>query len=351
MAIFTRRIANTNDDGAKRGTRAWSVAATYMGTDSYWGDTITGFRFNNVTVPQGATINSAKITIKASGESNYQYYLKIYGIDEDDTADFSSDPTGRTKTTAAIDWDQNGYLDETEYDTSDIGTIVKEIIDRAGWASGNDMGFLILDDGSTYETNPYDYADSTSYCALLTIDYVSGASPSPSGSLSPSGSQSPSASLSQSASTSPSPTYIYDHGIKISKEGYDVKSSSTTQDVFTSKKGVLGKRSVDSFIISTDGDGHGNDLDTHSIGYVPITIVSVTAYDGTVVSVPGTHYSDWGADQVLEEVFNYYVGETTIGFIVYAHHYEPWQGGTDTPLASQEYTMNILYCFNEISTE
>jgi hypothetical protein len=202
-----------------------------------------------------------------------------------------------------------------------------------------------------YDLCFYVYADSSSASLSPSASPSLSGSKSPSASLSPSASVSSSASISPSASASPSTVLTYDHGIKISKEGKDVKVTEPEDDVFTSKKGVLGKRSVDSFVISTDGDGHGNDLDTHSIGYVPITIVSVIAYDGTVVSVPGTHVSGWGADEVLEEVFNYYVGETTIGFTVYAHHYEPWQGGTDTPLASQEYTMSILYCFNEISTE
>lgn len=170
---FSKRVANTNDDGSKFGTaNPWDTTALKIG-DSVSGDVDAAVRFNSVTIPQGSTIASATLTFTATGTFSFNYLSKIYGIDEDDTADFSSDPLGRSKTTASIDWDETSMADETEIVTPDISTIVQEIVDRGSWASGNDMGFIIENDGTTGDSNAdfYDYGTSSAKAALLDVTY------------------------------------------------------------------------------------------------------------------------------------------------------------------------------------
>jgi len=358
MSTFTRRVASSNDDGTKRGSLSWSTSFTTFGDDSFFGDNIVGLRFNNVTVPSGAIINSAKITFRSTGESNFQYYQKIYGIDEDDTADLSSDPTGRTKTTASVDWDPNGFFDETDIDTSNIGSIVQEIIDRAGWSSGNDMGFLIQDDaGSSHTANVYDYADSTTLCALLTIEYTTG-SPSPSPTPSSSESRSPSLSaslspsLSPSTSNSPSPSSGDFFGMKISKEGYDVKTTTNPENlVFTSAKGVLGWRSTQTISGQTDANGVMTAEYTHNLGYIPMVFSFVTTYGGKLIMVPNSWETTWDGDEQLLERFYFYVDETKIYVKAVAYHYQPVMGGSTTNLAGQTYNFQAVIYFNELNDE
>lgn len=106
-------------------------------------------RFTSVSVPQGATINSATLRVAIEfiiGDGSGSLIVKIAGIDEDNTADFSSNPMGRTQTTNTdiAEWPlpaAGNYLERS------ITTIVQEIISRAGWSSGNAMGFLLLDAG------------------------------------------------------------------------------------------------------------------------------------------------------------------------------------------------------------
>lgn len=358
MSTFTKRIANSNDDGYKRGSLSWSVGSVVFGDDSYWGDNIVGLRFNSVTVPSGAIINSAKITIRPTGESNYQYYQKIYGIDEDDTADFSSDPTGRAKTTASVDWDPNGFFDETDIDTSNIGSIVQEIIDRAGWSSGNDMGFLILDDGgSSHTVDVYDYSSSPSFCALLTIEYTTG-SPSPSPTPSSSPSRSPSLSISLSPSLSPStslsssPSSGDFFGIKISKPGFDVKTETNPENlIFTSAKGVLGWRSTQTISGQTGADGIMTAEYTHSLGYIPMIFCFVTTYGGKLIMAPNSWETTWDGDEQLLERFYFYVDATKIYVKAVAYHYQPVMGGSTTNLAGQTYNFQAVIYFNELNDE
>lgn len=359
MATLSIRVSTTNDDGGKQGSRAWSTSSIWLGYDSYWGQNIGMFRFNNVTIPQGATITSAKITIKAAGENNNPFALRVYGIDEDDTANFSSDPTGRTKTTAYVDWSPSGFLDETTYDTPNIATVVKEIVDRAGWASGNDIGFFITNTSTTNrEVNIYDYSDNASYSALLTVEYVDGGSPSPSlsPSLSPSRSSSVSASLSASLSASstpsPSPSPGDEYGFKISKPGYDVRTETDLENlVFTSGKGALGWRSTQTVTATTDANGKIETTHAHNLGYVPMAFVYVINRASQQIACPNKWETEYSETEVMEENFYFYVDDTYVYLKAYAHHYEPTQGGSDTNLANQQYSFKVVIYFNELNDE
>lgn len=284
MGLITRAISSSNDEYTKAGTRTWAGQVQF-GDDSYWGDNIACVRFNNITIPNSATISSAYITFIASGTSAYQYYLKIYGVDEDDTADFSSDPTGRTKTTAAVDWDQNGWSSGTSYNTPSITSIVQEIVDRAGWSSGNDMGFFVQDDGgSSHTVDMYDYQDSGENHAVLTINY-SGASASLSPSASPSSSVSPSLSKSLSVSStpsaSPSPLNPF-YAMKIAKPGINVLLTQEPYDlVFSSDYGTLKyftKQAVNIDIDANVDDVAATGSYTHNLNYYPYTEVYVKVW-------------------------------------------------------------------------
>jgi len=173
MSTFTKRVASTNDDGYKKASLSWQTGAVYVGGDTYFGNLTAALRFNNVTIPPGSIITSAKITVRSTAIFENTWNNKVHGIDEDDTADFSSDPTGRPKTSASADWDQINFDDEVEYDITGLAAIVQEIVERPGWVAGNDMGFLIEYDGSpsNSQANFYDYADNPSYAALLTVEY------------------------------------------------------------------------------------------------------------------------------------------------------------------------------------
>jgi len=169
---FSKRIAASVDDGFIVSSWGYTGTTTVMGAAASSPYTA-GYRFNSVTIPQGDTINSATIKLNPIFDDSDSILTKIYGIDEDDTADFSSDPTGRTKTTASVDWDFGPVTQDIIVTSPDISTIVKEIVDRGGWVSGNDMGFLVLDDGSTSNNNiSFDSYDGVpDSAALLNINY------------------------------------------------------------------------------------------------------------------------------------------------------------------------------------
>jgi len=110
-------------------------------------DQTIGLRFQEIDVPNAATILSAEIAFIAKGISDDTAEFTIKGIDDDNVTQFSStanDITDRTTTSASVAWIPPQWSVASEsFKTSDITTIVQEIIDRGGWASGNSMGFII----------------------------------------------------------------------------------------------------------------------------------------------------------------------------------------------------------------
>jgi hypothetical protein len=173
MANFTERVQASLDDGYYAG--AWfNNNSTFGFGKSFVGAAVTAaLRFSNVTIPNGATITAATLTLRAENTDTDTVNAKVYGIDEDNTANFSADPTGRSRTTANADWDRAGTTANVDYTSPSLVSIVQEIVDRPGWSSGNAMGFIIDDDGSANDKLLFfkSYDGSTTLCALIDITY------------------------------------------------------------------------------------------------------------------------------------------------------------------------------------
>jgi type IV pilus assembly protein PilY1 len=139
-----------------------------------------GFRFQRVEIPQGVTINSAYLEFTASGTSSGSANWAIYGQNADDVSAFSStsnDISSRLKTTANVaisSVDNWGTTDEA-HQTSDITTVVQEIVNRSGWCGGNAMAFLLT--GSGIRT-AYSYEGNASLAPRLVVDYDPDSAPS-----------------------------------------------------------------------------------------------------------------------------------------------------------------------------
>jgi hypothetical protein len=137
-------------------------------------------RFTNITIPQGSAITSAKITLTttdtsaSSGTPN----LDIQAFDEDNSTQISTaaDFEGRARTTANVNWSQS-FSNNTAYETPDISSVVQEIVDRASWASGNAMHFVISDHTYKYSDLPSSgenwvaFDNDTTTNISITIEY------------------------------------------------------------------------------------------------------------------------------------------------------------------------------------
>ena len=102
-----------------------------------------GMRFANILIPQGVNITSAKLSLYCFDPGIAAIVkTRISASNEDDAATFSGpgnfDTRWAARTTARVDWDNIPvWIPNTWYDSPDITTVIQEIVNRAGWASGN----------------------------------------------------------------------------------------------------------------------------------------------------------------------------------------------------------------------
>jgi hypothetical protein len=134
-----------------------------------------GARFTNVTVPPGATIDTAYLTIVAPTEDDPN--VDIYGNDVDNAADFSTeaDVTSRVLTTATVQWTASNIGTATPVNSPELKTVIQEIVDRAGWSSGNAMAIMMRgrnDAISDFRVTSYD--DDPADAVKLHIEYTAG---------------------------------------------------------------------------------------------------------------------------------------------------------------------------------
>jgi hypothetical protein len=142
---------------------------------------IVGMRFNNINIPKGSMITNAYIqfTVDATGKNNDPCKVVIRGEDSDSANTYSSvanfDITKRTRTTDSVVWSVSGAswsvvgAATAEQRTPDISSLLKVIMGRSGWKSGNPIALNMYGTG-TREVESYD-GDAPN-AAMLVIEYI-----------------------------------------------------------------------------------------------------------------------------------------------------------------------------------
>jgi len=128
------------------------------------GDQIVGARFTKLAIPKGATITKAYVVFEAdevgTSKNINPCVLTIQGQAADNAPEFVNDKvtlnlvSGLHRTTSSVTWSPPDWMVEHEkgagQTTPDIKAIIQEIVNRAGWASGNSIVILITGTGRRY---------------------------------------------------------------------------------------------------------------------------------------------------------------------------------------------------------
>ena len=136
-----------------------------------------GDRFQTVAVPKDDTIDVANLQVKVAFTTTDDPNLDIYAEDVDDAVDFTTnaDVVNRIRTTASAAWVATGI--GIGFRTSpDFASVVQEVINRASWASGNDMMIITVgksDLDLAFRTRTFENASADA--AKLHIEYTAGA--------------------------------------------------------------------------------------------------------------------------------------------------------------------------------
>lgn len=177
------QVAASGDDG-----RSWSGTATGFGdTDAFIqvGESSPGTtvvdgwaRFVNVTIPAGATITVAYITVEENVDNGdgagTLTDIFMEAADDPTAPTTQADHAGRARTTAFTAWDDIDFTADTPTDSPDIASVIQEIIDRGGWNSGQSMQILWDDGGSTdHWYAPWSYDGNTAKAVKLHVEWSS----------------------------------------------------------------------------------------------------------------------------------------------------------------------------------
>ncbi len=149
-------------------------------------------RFRDVTIPQGAIINSAVLEIYAHEDEYDEAIVTVFAEATDSSAMFTETEAlaDRMHTATTVPWvisDQ--WTMWQPYSSPDLSSIIQEIVDRPGWKSGNaltlffqgqDQGASLLDQARDFESfenieDPDDGGDGLHHperVPKLTINYT-----------------------------------------------------------------------------------------------------------------------------------------------------------------------------------
>ncbi len=136
-----------------------------------------GLRFTNVALPKGAVITNAYIQFKADEPNIEPTSLTIRGIDDVNPGTFTL--TDKISTRALVGdsvvWANIPAWAEGDYGvnqrTPNLKNLVQAIIDKAAWAKGNAMGFVITGKEGKRVAEAFDKGGAP-IPAQLVIDYL-----------------------------------------------------------------------------------------------------------------------------------------------------------------------------------
>ena len=148
---FSRTVTNPGDDAGNLPFNcdfAVNNNEIYFGTCSNGSGIISGFRFENIEVSVPEEIAEAHLEFWVDGPYDNTISIRFYGEASDSAVSFSPDSTtaDRALTGSFIDWvldSTNTWVWNTIRRSPDITPILREIIGRPGWQSGNPISIIV----------------------------------------------------------------------------------------------------------------------------------------------------------------------------------------------------------------
>ncbi|HEX6920788.1 MAG TPA: hypothetical protein VF314_11195, partial [Actinomycetes bacterium] len=153
--VWEGAVAAGSDDAeqAPGGSVSLTSSDLELVTDGSTVQTV-GIRFAGVPVPRGATVNSASVQFQTDEVSTEATTLTVAGQAADNAGTFTSSSgnvSTRARTTASVGWTPPSWSLVGErgpaQQTPDLSTVVQQIVNRTGWASGNALALIITGTG------------------------------------------------------------------------------------------------------------------------------------------------------------------------------------------------------------
>lgn len=153
-----------------------TLTITYTGSEST--QRSTGLRFQTVSVPQGATITSAKLSFVPASSDDRPVTFSVAAEASDNAAQFASGEnfTTRSKTTESL-WNAPEWRTENPpvlNEGADVTAHVQKVVSRPGWCGNKAMAFFLTPDSGDGSRTAISQDGHNSLKPTLNISYTGG---------------------------------------------------------------------------------------------------------------------------------------------------------------------------------
>jgi len=151
--------------------------------DGGGGDRAGSWRYASVTIPDGATISVAYLTLTSSSNASGTVCNLLIMADDSATPIAPVDHASfvaKVRTTAQPAWNGVGaWTTNSTYNTPSLVSVVEELMASFSYAGGAAMQFIIEPNGcdALAHRRPYDYTSDSTKVTTLHIEYSAGGAP------------------------------------------------------------------------------------------------------------------------------------------------------------------------------
>lgn len=141
------KSVSAGTDDAQEAATVMTTTATTIGASLDATTDWVGMRFTGVSVPKGATITSAFVSVVPSATTEDEPLVTIYAEDVDNSATFTTGAlniTSRART-GSVAWSSANLAatGASYHNSPDLSSPLQTVINRAGWATGNPISVLV----------------------------------------------------------------------------------------------------------------------------------------------------------------------------------------------------------------